>query len=490
MTNAKRYVGKYVLPSGQEAVGELTLAGSKTLLALHSDVFLCAIEPGACLNGTSYNGDIISLIDCLSPGIGSTSYKDGTTKYHSNVFPHFVTVGRIHLRPGVANIAGVHFTTTDLAVLFYDFNAFGRVIDTKAIIDIVLSEKRVRRNIDAGCCPQVLYFTGKTCITEVQTDIGKISVNHCPSSNMGGPGGVYIKNRIVVSIEPDSPVMFDEAINKMYEICSFLSFLAGRAQGINHIHVTTTDTDNGVPHMVRVHQSHKWKCSGGEESKPHPADIPLDPIQRKDEFNNVLLNWISRNQDWRLARGRYLGCLRKNNKYTTDRLVGAANMFDILPMTAFSINPPLEEQLAKTRDACVVMFQKLPQGFDRDSALSTLGRLGQPSLPKKVAHRVAIVESKFGETFPDLQFVTKTAIQCRNFYVHGSKGRIDFQKIEPFMHFLTDSLEFVSAASDLIEAGWDPAPWNAEPKGWGHNFARFRAEYKLALRALQQAINP
>jgi len=56
------------------------------------------------------------------------------------------------------------------------------------------------------------------------------------------------------------------------------------------------------------------------------------------------------------------------------------------------------------------------------------------------------------------------------------------------MHFLTDTLEFVFAASDLIEAGWDPAQWNAEPKGWGHSFARFRAGYGLTLRQLQQAM--
>ena len=490
MTNTKRLVGKYALPSGQEAVGELTLAGSRTLLTLHSDGFLQNIEPGACLTGVTYNGDIISLIDCRSSGTGHTSFKDAPTKYHADVFPHFVAVGRVHLRPAEAHIVGVHFTTTDLATLFYDFDAFSHVIDARPIIDAVLSERRTIRDVETGDYPQVFYFTGKTCIVEVQTVIGKISVHHCPRSNMGGPSGIYIKNRIVVSIEPESPVTFGEAMNKMYEVCSFLSIVAGRAQGIERIHVTTTETVDGFPKMVTVNQSYKWKCSGGEEHRPHPADVPLDPIRRKEEFNKVIVDWIARNRDWRLARGRYLGCLQKSNKYTTDRLVGAANMFDILPMTAFPANPPLEENLAKTRDACLEMFQNLPVGLDRDSALSALARLGQPSLPKKVAHRVAIVERKFGVILPELQFVTKTAIQCRNFYVHGSRGRIDFEKIEPLMHFLTDALEFVFAASDLLEAGWDPAQWIAEPKGWGHSFARFRAEYNLALRELQRAIGP
>jgi len=162
-------------------------------------------------------------------------------------------------------------------------------------------------------------------------------------------------------------------------------------------------------------------------------------------------------------------------------------MFDILPADAVPMPLDASEDLAAAREACVAILRRLPPGIDRDSVLSALGRIGKPSLPKKVAHRTTIVDSKLAARFPDLQLVTSTAVKCRNFFVHGSSDAIDYSKIEPLVPFLTDALEFVFVASDLIEAGWDATRWNAESHSWGHSFARFRAEYGSALEALRIA---
>jgi hypothetical protein len=59
-------------------------------------------------------------------------------------------------------------------------------------------------------------------------------------------------------------------------------------------------------------------------------------------------------------------------------------------------------------------------------------------------------------SFPDSYLVLDEAVNCRNHYVHGSRAKIDDQ--EHFFEtvpFFTDTLEFVFAASDLIEAGWN-----------------------------------
>jgi hypothetical protein len=72
--------------------------------------------------------------------------------------------------------------------------------------------------------------------------------------------------------------------------------------------------------------------------------------------------------------------------------------------------------------------------------------------------------------------------------VHGGSEDFNFSAVEPFMSFLTDSLEFVFAASDLIEAGWDVTHWNSEPHGDGHTFARFRNSYDIGLAELKRAI--
>ncbi|HET7787277.1 MAG TPA: HEPN domain-containing protein [Myxococcales bacterium] len=177
--------------------------------------------------------------------------------------------------------------------------------------------------------------------------------------------------------------------------------------------------------------------------------------------------------------------MRKENKYDTDRLVAAANLFDILPEDAVPRLTGLPEALKATRNECAKLLREHPQSIDRDGALSALGRLGQPSLPKKVAHRAAIVEAKLGSRFSDLQRVAKLAVKVRNYFVHGS-GEIEYPRVEPFVAFLTDALEFIFAASDFIQAGWDAQRWNSEPHGSGHTFCRFRGEYDVALFELRR----
>ena len=86
-----------------------------------------------------------------------------------------------------------------------------------------------------------------------------------------------------------------------------------------------------------------------------------------------------------------------------------------------------------------------------------------------------------------MRFVASVAVKCRNYFVHGSAGDIDFREVEPLVPFLTDALEFIFAASDFIQGGWDAQRWNAESHGWGHSFARFRSEYDIAVADLRRA---
>lgn len=483
-----RFMGTYTLHGVQSVVGELRLKGSSTSLMLHSDKPLVGLDAASCMTGTAYTGEYLTLIDCRNAELGQRGFEDAPAQYYADVFPHYVTIGPCHLVPDKPSISAIHFTTTDLTTLFYDFDAFGTVIDAKSIIDVVLQERRIMRSVQAGEWPHVFYFTGMDCIAEVHTAIGKVSVHHRPSHSMGGPTGVFIENRIVVSIEPDQPATFQESVDCMYQVAAFLSMAAGRAQGIDYIHVTTTEVTDGIPQLLTVHPSFRWKSSEkSEQHKPHPRDVPLDPIRHRAEFDAVLANWVGRHSGWRDARSRYLDCMRKANTYGHERLVAAANMFDILPPDAVPLAAELAVDLAATRDACVAMFRNHPSGVDRNSALSALGRLGQPSLPKKVAHRVSVIESKLPGIFPDLQFVASVAVKCRNFFVHGNSGDIEYREVEPLMPFLTDALEFIFAASDFMEAGWDAQRWKSAGGSWGHSFARFRGEYESALAELRHA---
>lgn len=248
-----RLPGTFELPGGHIAAGELRLRGAQTLLCVHSDSLLPRVAHGGYVEGRTDIGEHVSLIDCYTQGSSEASFRDEPSKHRAEIFPHYVVIGRRHLRPTDACVTGVHFTTTDLPSLFYDFDAFSLLINARPVIDTILSERRAMRKVEAGEAPQVAYFTGKLQIVEVKTRLGKISVHHRPKSNMGGPEGVYIKNRIVVSIEPFAPTTFETAMNSMHEVCCFLALAAGRSQSIERIDISTTEMLDGHPCWIRAH---------------------------------------------------------------------------------------------------------------------------------------------------------------------------------------------------------------------------------------------
>lgn len=401
-----------------------------------------------------------------------------------------MAIGRHHFDPDTPCIESIQFTTTDLHTLFYDFHAFGTIHDSKGALGRILDELKEDRAKEVGEAPMIAYFTGKFRIAEAVTHIGKVSVNHGLSYNFGGPGGVHLKNQMYVAIEPDEPMTFDTAIQSMTDLALFLSIAAGRGQGLSRIHVNLANKGEKHPDYARVHMSFPWKVRGtGDRFRPHPADVPLRPVEEPQEFQKVLIDWLTRQHDWRVARHRYLSCLRKANRFGADRLITAANMFDLLPKDAIPADSVLPPEVVTARDICIEKFRALPEGPERSSALSAMGRLGSPFLVKKVLHRVAMLEPTFGRVFPDLSLVASTAVKCRNVYVHGKSKDFDFDKMEPFIPFLTEALEFIFGASDLQQAGWNSQRWLKGSFAGRHSFSRFLESYRQEALELKRALS-
>jgi len=78
------------------------------------------------------------------------------------------------------------------------------------------------------------------------------------------------------------------------------------------------------------------------------------------------------------------------------------------------------------------------------------------------------------------------AVDCRNFFVHGGKAKLDYDEGSTMM-VLTDTLEFAFAASDLGQAGWRP-DWKGRGFGWSHPFVQFRDTYDVELTELRARI--
>ena len=166
-------------------------------------------------------------------------------------------------------------------------------------------------------------------------------------------------------------------------------------------------------------------------------------------------------------------------------------MFDILPLNAVPREIPLPVDLTNSRDVCLKIIKCCPKSHERDSAIQALKRMSKPSLKRKILHRAAILKECLHPEFDEIEIVIDIAVKCRNYFVHGPNDDFNFTVIEPFQSFLTNTLEFIFATSDLIEAGWDASAWHKRSfMPSGHSFARFIDEYHYALPELKRLLKP
>src|SRR6185312_8639308 len=404
------------------------------------------------------------------------------------IFPNFVTIGRRHFTADEPAITAVRFTTQDLSVIFNDYHAFGYVSTSREAIESIVNNGEHPRDVEFGEHPEMFYFSGKNEIIAVDTPIGAFRVSHQLTLNVGGRRSLDIKNNLAICLRYTDPVDLETCIGRIMSIHRLLSLIAGRKQSIESISLDLVDDPKPNPGPLELHWMHAPHGVREKANTPNSADVSLDAVRRPDEFKRVLVDWLKREPEWRTARIRFADCASKGNSYNVDRLVAAANMFDILPEDAGPSASRLSQDLVLAQQKCRKIFKQLTPGAERDSMLGALGRMHVPSLTKKVLHHVDVVNGKLGKWFPDLSMIAITAVKCRNYFVHGSDD-FDFPKLEPLVPFLTDALEFVFATSDLITAGWDADAWGNRHYSAGDSLTRFRWGYREQIVRLKQALS-
>lgn len=340
-------------------------------------------------------------------------------------------------------------------------------------IDQIAHANCLGREIPTGPDPQILYFTGNRTIFAANTVLGLITASHNPSRNLGGPNGVRLKNTISVAVEFSEPVLFREAMTRAAALRDYLGMLVGRPQNILNLAVRLVPAV-GTLGLLRVYWSMPPEREPPhEEDRPHPADVLIDAVGDPKGFSNVVANWFQEHEDRREARFRFFGCFAEQNYYTVDRLVAAANMFDILPAAAVPGDVELTEDEVRARDEARKLFRALPTSIERASVLGVLGRMGKSTLKRKIRHRAKYLLQEAGGQFPEMEMVCDEAVNCRNFYVHGTDPIFDYEAHSEIRGFFTDTLEWVFAASELIEAGWKIDTWLRRGSSMSSQFARY-----------------
>jgi hypothetical protein len=376
----------------------------------------------------------------------------------------------------------------DADALFHDFDAFGLVRDAPRFIENLVQEnsRAIGRKIPTGPNPVILYFTVKNEIVTAETNIGLISATHGPSFNTGGPSGVRLDNKIFLSIHFKEPLTFGEAMASISAPLQYFGVLIGRLQHLSNFSIRAEAPDER-PCVLEVHWSLAPRREPPNEGeKPHSADILIDPVESPGEFSRTLSSWLDRHKTWEDARLRFATSFARQREYSIDRLISAANMFDILPSSAVPSTVCLPGEVTKAKAACRKLFKALAKTLlERQSVLDALGRVGKANLKQKIRHRVGVIDTVIGIWFPDLSWVTDEAVNCRNHYVHGGKSSFNYNENFSAVVFLTKTLEFVFIASDLIEAGWDAKAWYERPTVGSHYLSRYRIDYAAELQALK-----
>lgn len=369
--------------------GELKVSGTESYLLLNSrDSLSYGYEQNNHINGILHDLTKVTLIDCITTE--SETITRNEVKSHSlRLFPHFVITGDKHLSHQERVIRELSIFIEDASVLFYDFDAFSTVIDGRPYIRQVVDANKLDRVIEIGEDPIIAYFTSKYEIFKTNSVLGNISVEHHPSFSMGGPDGVRIDNSISVNITPNQSINFYEAFDYVLKLLRFFEIVIGRKQKLNKFLLFVGDEEK-LSKPLRVYSSlstgRKEELTEKEDRSPHPSDVLTNPIFYPQEFEEVLTKWLESDPLRMDSRCRFSNSFSQN-KYTIDRLICAANMFDILPDSAIPINIELSDELQDAKTKCRDIFVNLSHSYERDSILNALGRLGKSSLKHKVRHR-------------------------------------------------------------------------------------------------------
>jgi len=488
--------GMFTVSPDRVVYGELTYAGRETSLRVTDTTYFDTYPiQGGCLKGTLHDLTKVSLLRCVTTPVPSSVSRGIEGYYFADVFPHFIVHGDRQITSGERVITEVRFLVDDASTLFYDFDAFGTLINARPLIGEVVAARRRElerwpgrsRDIRIGPNPAILYFTGQHEMLSCDTVLGKVHVTHHTSHNLGGPSGAYLKSRIFTGIRFKRPCSFDDTITRTLTLLRFLEVVVGRPQNVISLQLQVTSEED-APCVLDVYWSMPPKRKGKRDFRPHPADVLINGGMQRDEFARVLCNWVSRDDAWGDARARFSGSFRQQGLYSIDRLIGSANMFDILPESAVPRRVQLSKELTSAKARCKRIWKALPRSPERESLLNALGRIGKSTLKNKIRFRGELLTRAVPGRFPDLATVTDEAVNCRNHYVHGGEPRFDYGSHPHVCNFFTDTLEFVFAASDLIEAGWDVKAWCAAGTSMSHPFGEYRVGYLENLRKLKSLI--
>lgn len=480
VSDGSKFAGTF-LSGNRQLFGELTFQRGASNLHVRSDVnFQPNQNSNRCVQGTLLDLTNVSLLNCNASPVPSFNLNGSGISYYDNIFPHYIVYGLKHIEPTEAIIYAVSFQVDDGHKVFHQFGAFDTIFDPSSTLENAIKEysRFPLETKNSSTKPLVSYFSGKHEIFRCETVCGVVSGRRRITTHSSRLDGTHIDSSVIIEVCFLQPVVFNIALESLVLVREFIDLVAGRLQNVSDIELTISRQE--PPAKLQVYWSlQSERDSSSAKKGADKFDLLLNIHTETEPFETVMAQWISRSSEWRDARSRFFSGFRQTNNYGVDRLVAAANMFDILPSSALPKAPLICDEISSARDKARKIFKALPDGDTRTAILGALGRIGTNSLRQKITFRAQSLLEDNSECFPNLTKVIGHAVNCRNHFVHGSEPRIDYSKhFLATVPFLTDTLEFIFAASDLLDAGWDMSPWIKRGLLRTHPLGAFVFSYK------------
>ena len=478
--------GTFSVPPDQQANGSLTLAGRESNLQLWSDCPL-DIYTDATITGVLDNLTKVSLIGCNVRNEGHVG-KGAQIRYKYLISPQCILFGGRHTSKSDRVVREISFVLEHAAALFHDSDAYGTIFNNSVATAMVANVHNPKLPTEVEDSNWISYYTGKKSVFITDTVIGRVSANHTPVFTMGNDHDHGLEKVTELSIKFDEPLTVIESLHRMGRVLQFFDLVVGCTQNVSSISVHTGFDDPS--HSLEMYAiGYAGKHSSRQERQRGRilrTTVLIHPVYDSREFANVLRAWLERDGEWRTARIRLAHDWGKR-LYPYNRMIAAANVFDLLPNGVYGSKPALASELSVAVDASNKIFRSLPQSEERDDILGYLGRVGGWRLKRKIFSRAKIICDSIGQVLPDFGTVIGEAVNLRNHYVHGSPTRIRSDQRLRLLLFLTNSLEFIFFASDFIDAGWNIADWCNEGRPIGHPFHYYLIHYNEDLKMLKDA---
>lgn len=251
-----RKAGTFTDALGRQIYGELTLAGPASKVYFHDPNPFLLDTPDRTITGVLQDLTKVSLIDCLSPGLGGSRGPRGAYSF-AELFAHLIALGDEHIRPGDKKVAEVFAYLDDAPILFSDFDTFGIAEDASQLIAEISKSRAEKRGsgIPIGSQPKVFYFSGKLEIVAIQTKLGRFSARHNPGYGFPTTRGFRLDNAVSIHVSFEERLTIADAIERLYVFVRFLSLLVGRQQNVERFGIKIM-SESQQPSLLRLH--HPW----------------------------------------------------------------------------------------------------------------------------------------------------------------------------------------------------------------------------------------